>query len=215
MDYAMQQNFPTRLSELLISRLCHDLVTPIGAINTGLELFQETSPEDLNESKEILNLIFQSGATASSRISFYRAAFGANGDRTSPEEARQLIEKYFDRSKVEFNWKQESGNELSMQGWGRLLLNSALWLCDCAPKGGRIFFELPKENNSTFTATLAAESIIIHQGTLEAIQGEVEVDEVTPRSVPCYLVHLLAKEKNCSISVQHSSPEIRLKISKP
>lgn len=210
----MQQNIPTRLSELLISRLCHDLVTPIGAINTGLELFQETSSEEMNESKEILNLIYQSGATASSRISFFRAAFGANGDRASFDEARQLIERYFDRSKMDFNWENGSNTDLSLQGWGRIILNSTLWLCDCAPKGGALYFELPKENNLTFAATLKAESIIIHQGTLEAIQGEIKIDDVTPRSVPCYLVQILAKEKDYSISVQRSNAEIKLEISR-
>lgn len=210
----MQQNTSMRLSELLISRLCHDLVTPIGAINTGLELFQETSPEDLTESKEILNLIFQSGQTAASRVSFFRAAFGANGDRVSLDEVRQLIENYFDRSKLQFNWEEPYDKDLSLQGWGRILLNTALWLCDCAPKGGKIFLTPPKENLFTFSATLKADPIIVHQGTLEAVEGKVDIDEVTPRSVPCYLIDQLAKSKGCSVIIEQANSELQLQISK-
>ena len=65
----METPHSLRLAELLTSRLCHDLITPIGAINTGLELFQETPLDHLTESREILNLILHSAQTSSAASS--------------------------------------------------------------------------------------------------------------------------------------------------
>ena len=101
----MEADFPLHLAELLTARLCHDLISPISAINTGLELFQETPPDHRTESEEILNLILNSANTASARVSFYRIAFGSSGGKISLENAKELIEKYFMRSKLKIHWK--------------------------------------------------------------------------------------------------------------
>ena len=93
------------IAELLSSRLCHDLVTPIGAINTGLELFQENMPNLTEDSREIMDLIQHSAQSASARLSFFRMAFGSSGEQISFGEARALIETYFVRSKITLRWR--------------------------------------------------------------------------------------------------------------
>ncbi len=192
-------------SELLISRICHDLVTPIGAISTGLELFQETSPDHLTESQEILNLILHSAKTASARISFFRIAFGYSGKNTSLGEARHLIENYFNRSKIEFYWKDPFEKDLSLGGWGRLLLNIVLWMSECAPKKGELHIVTPREDYPFLSLNLKADSIILHQGTLEALEGHSSLEDLTPRTAPCYLIHSLVKENQKKLKV-HKSP---------
>ena len=62
-----------RLIELLCSKLCHDLVGPVGAIGNGMELLEE---EDLGMSKEALDLTAQSSRRASAILQFYRIAYG-------------------------------------------------------------------------------------------------------------------------------------------
>lgn len=192
----MAPEFSLRLAELLSSRLCHDLVTPIGAINTGLELFQENVVDLSQDSKEIIDLIQHSSQVASSRLSFFRIAFGSSGERTSFGEARALIENYFSRSKIEFEWKSPFQEDLILENWGRLLLNSILWVSECAPKGGIIQVTLPDETSSKLSVGLDADSIILHQGTLEALGGKVPISDLTPRTIPCYLIHNLVKEIN-------------------
>ena len=201
----MSKQFSLRLAELLASRLCHDLVTPIGAINTGLELFQETSPDHLTETQEILNLILHSAQTASARVSFFRVAFGYSGGRVSLGEARQLLENYFMRNKIEFHWKDPFQKELTLEGWGRLLLNAVLWLSECAPRGGALYIFPPTEESLTLSLHLKADSIIIHQGTVEALEGKSSLQDLTPRTVPCYLIHCLATENKGKISFRKST----------
>ncbi|OJW53936.1 MAG: hypothetical protein BGO67_07675 [Alphaproteobacteria bacterium 41-28] len=210
----MTQHHSLRLAELLTSRLCHDLVTPIGAINTGLELFQETSPDHLTETQEILNLILHSAQTASARVSFFRVAFGYSGGRVSLGEARQLLENYFMRSKLEFHWKEPFQKDLTLDGWGRLLLNAVLWISECAPRGGSLSISSPSEEKSALSLCLKADSIILHQGTVEALEGKSSPQDLTPRTVPCYLIHCLVKENNWKIIFHKSSSpaELILKI---
>ncbi|HUX79618.1 MAG TPA: histidine phosphotransferase family protein [Alphaproteobacteria bacterium] len=201
----MHQQFSLRLAELLISRLCHDLVTPVGAINTGLELFQETSPGHLTETQEILNLILHSAQTASARLSLFRVAFGYSGARISLGEARQILENYFIRSKIEFQWKEPFQKNLTLEGWGRLLLNTVLWVSECAPRGGVLHISPPKEENLILSLRLRADPIILHKGTVEALEGRSSLEDLTPRSVPCYLIHCLVKENKGKLSLHSSS----------
>lgn len=192
----MVPEFSLRLAELLSSRLCHDLVTPIGAINTGLELFQENALDLSQDSKEIIGLIQHSSQVASSRLSFFRTAFGTSGGRTSFGEARILIENYFSRSKIELEWKSPFQEDLILENWGRLLLNSVLWVSECAPKGGKIQVTLPDETSAKLSLQLNTDFVILYQGTVEALEGKVPLRELTPRTIPCYLIHTLVNEIN-------------------
>ena len=201
----METQFSLRLAELLTSRLCHDLITPIGAINTGLELFQETPQDHLTESQEILNLILHSAQTASARVSYFRVAFGSSGTMVSLGEARQLIEKYFMRSKLDFHWKNPFQKDLALEGWGRLLLNAVLWISECVPRGGSLHISSPREGYPNISLCLKADSIILHQGTLEALEGRSTVEDLTPRTVPCYLIHKIVEEKKAKLNFRKTS----------
>jgi histidine phosphotransferase ChpT len=192
----MTPDFSLRLAELLSSRLCHDLVTPIGAINTGLELFEENIAVLPQDSTEIMGLIHHSSQVASSRLSFFRTAFGSSGEHTSFGEARTLIENYFFKTKIELEWKAPFQSDLILENWSRLLLNSVLWVSECAPKGGVIHVSLPEQVSGKLSLHLNAESIILHQGTLEALEGKSSLSELTPRTIPCYLIYSFVKKIN-------------------
>ena len=201
----MKTSTSLHLAELLTSRLCHDLITPIGAINTGLELFQETLPDQLTESDEILNLILNSAQTASARVSFYRLAFGSGGGKVSLGNARELIDKYFKRRKLKIHWPDTFQKDLALGRWGRILLNSVLWMSECAPRGGTLHISVPKGNSPTLSLRLSADPIILHQGTLEALEGKSILQDITPRTVPCYLIHCIVKGDNGKLTI-HKTP---------
>ena len=75
----MTADNPIHFAEILASRLCHDVISPIGAISTGLELFQEVVPPLSVESQEIFDLIFESAKAATLRASMFRAVFSGGG----------------------------------------------------------------------------------------------------------------------------------------
>jgi histidine phosphotransferase ChpT len=201
----MTQELSLRTAELLTSRLCHDLITPIGAINTGLELFQETPPDNITESQEILNLILHSAQAAAARVSFFRLAFGASGRKVSLEELRELAENYFLRTKIKIIWKEPFHKDATLEEGSRLLLNAILWLGECAPRGGTISVTIPKEDKPSLSLALKADSIILHQGTVEALEGKVPFEDLTPRIVPCYLIHCLINEIKGELTFRNSA----------
>lgn len=211
----MTSTHSLRLAEILISRLCHDLITPIGAINTGLELFSETPQTHLTEFKEILNLILHSSQTASARVSFFRAAFGRNGDTLTLGDARDLLENYLMRSKLTTDWPSPFQSDLALNEWGRLLLNAALWLNECAPRGGTLHISFSDKTPFLLSLLLKSDPLLLHQGTLETLKGETSIHDITPRTIPCYLIHLLLEEKKGELTIQQNTPsELLLEMRK-
>lgn len=201
----MEMDFSLHLAELLTSRLCHDLITSVGAINTGLELFQETSTGHLTESDEILTLTLNSAQTAAARLSFYRVSFGKGGGKTSLGMARELIENYFIRSKLQIHWQDPFQKDLALDKWGRILLNAVLWMSECAPRGGLLNISVPRKDHPVLSLRLRAESLILHQGTLEALEGKSALEDVTPRTVPCYLIYSIVKADKGNLMIHKTS----------
>ena len=86
------------LSALIGSRICHDLISPIGAINNGLELLDMSGRTSGPE----LDLIQESVGNASARIRFFRIAFGAAGDQMMGRaEVVSILKDLMDRTRLE------------------------------------------------------------------------------------------------------------------
>src|SRR3954467_11382201 len=81
---AMSRLIDLRVLELLAARLCHELISPIGAIANGVELLGEDDPEFVRDATA---LIGQSAKKAGQRLQFYRFAYGssATGDTAGPD----------------------------------------------------------------------------------------------------------------------------------
>ena len=97
---------PLDLAALLCSRVCHDVISPVGAIVNGLEVLEDEKDQDMRTFA--LDLIKKSARTASARLQFCRLAFGAAGsagaaiDTGDAENvARGLIAD--ERTKLEWN----------------------------------------------------------------------------------------------------------------
>lgn len=93
------------LAGLVGSRLCHDLISPIGAIGNGLELLELSGTAPTEE----MQLIRASVQAASARISFFRIAFGAvAGEQSiSPREVTTTLNAVFEGSKTKVTWAVE------------------------------------------------------------------------------------------------------------
>lgn len=94
------------LSDLVASRLCHDLVNPLGAIGNGVELLEMTGKADGPE----VDLIRDAVRAAEARIRLFRLAFGGAGPGqvTSLREAKLVVEGYFHQSRITAVWMADS-----------------------------------------------------------------------------------------------------------
>src|SRR5215213_9213052 len=100
---------PVDLASLLCSRLCHDLMSPVGALNNGMELLADEQDPDMRE--KCLELLNESARASANKLKFFRLAFGAAGgfgDLIDTREARAALDGLFGADgRVELGWVVE------------------------------------------------------------------------------------------------------------
>src|SRR5690349_3111746 len=114
------------LASLLCSRLCHDLLSPVGALNNGIELLADEQDPEMRE--RCLELLAESAKASANKLKFFRLAFGAGGgfgDEIDTREARTALEGLYGADKrTELGWMV--GEERMSKGAIKLLLNLAM-----------------------------------------------------------------------------------------
>ena len=181
--------------ELLCSRLCHDLISPIGAINNGVELIEDLG-DDMAE--EAMALIAQSGRRAAGRLKCYRVAYGAAGSNAAIglDEAREIASGYLEGGKVGLSWPSGSdwGAVAPPAGAVKVLLNALVLADETLAQGGRLIVEFaPEPAPGAIEIRAEGKVATLRDGQAEALQGAVDVAELTARTVHAYVTGLFAR----------------------
>ena len=131
-----------RALELACSKLCHDVISPIGAVNNGLELLEEEEDAALKE--EATGLAQRSAKRASILLQVYRSAFGNAGNQQTfgPREAVALAQEFLVTGKAQLNAGQLPDSSTIPAGYGKLALNLIILGADALPRGGTIQFQV-------------------------------------------------------------------------
>ena len=125
------------LAALLCSRVCHDLISPVGAIVNGLEVLEEDKDEETKEFA--LDLIKKSAATASAKLQFCRIAFGAAGSagaQIDTGDAEKIARGFLEDDKTKLTWNLP--RVLLAKNRVKLLLNMLLIAGQAIPRGGSL-----------------------------------------------------------------------------
>ncbi len=197
---------PVDFASLLCSRLCHDLLSPVGALNNGLELLaDETDPDMRARCLELLN---ESARASANKLKFFRLAFGAAGgfgDAVDAREARAAIEGLFGGDgRIEINWMVEQAT-LSKTAI-KVLLNLVLIAGDALVRGGRLDIGAEVVENRTEIAVRAeGPRLVLDPELRTALTGETGDDALTPRAAAAWLVHRLAVDSGGAAMV--STPD--------
>jgi len=125
------------LAALLCSRVCHDLISPVGAIVNGLEVLEEGKDEETK--KFALDLIKKSATTASAKLQFCRIAFGAAGSagaQIDTGDAEKISRGFLEDDKTKLAWNLP--RVLMAKNRVKLLLNMLLIAGQTIPRGGKL-----------------------------------------------------------------------------
>ena len=125
---------------MLCSRLCHDLISPVGAVGNGVELLR-AMPEG---GREEIGLIEDSAKAAQATLSYFRIAFGMVGADARPLSARELgavASAYFAPSRHRLDWPAD-GDDLP-RGLAKLTLLMLLGAATATPIGGSLVVAPP------------------------------------------------------------------------
>lgn len=187
---------------LLCSRLCHDLVSPVGAINNGLELLSGEKDETMRDA--VFELIEKSTAQTSNKLQFFRLAFGAAGGFSAhldTREAEKSLRAFLAGSKIDLSW-DVSVSELS-KGSVKLLLNLCLVASEALIRGGALTVSFDEEDHNRLSISIEAtgERIIMPEVIRDALEGRGDEDTLEPRSAPAHLASVVAAELGGSIAV--------------
>lgn len=191
------------LAALLCSRVCHDIISPVGAINNGLELLDEGGSD-----ADAMDLIRTSALNASVRLKFARLAFGASGSvgaSIDTGEAERAAKDFAAaEKKTEVNWS--GPRAIIAKNRVKLLLNLFLIAYGAIPRGGSVDVVLENpEYDAFFTLTSKGKMMRVPPKLTELLSGTVE-EAIDAHSIQPYYTVLLAQEAGMVIEVS-STPE--------
>lgn len=193
------------LASLLCSRVCHDIISPVGAINNGLELLDEGGSDT-----DAMDLIRTSALNASVRLKFARLAFGASGsvgasiDTGEAEKAAKdfaLAEK-----KTDVSWT--GPRAIIAKNRVKLLMNLFLVAYGSIPRGGSLDILLENPDlDAKFTITAKGRMLRIPPKFTEIASGVVE-EAIDAHTIQPYYTVLLADECGMTLTATNTGEEI-------
>jgi histidine phosphotransferase ChpT len=194
-------------ASLLCSRLCHDLMSPVGALNNGIELLADEQDPDMRD--RCLELLSDSARVTANKLKFFRLAFGAAGgfgDAVDTSEARSALEGLIGSDgKVQLGWML--GDAKLSKSATKLLLNLALIAGDALVRGGRL--DIGAENaDGTEIAIRAEGPRIVIDPVIRATLVEGAGGEIEARSAGAWLAHSLAEDAGGSIQLSQPSEDV-------
>jgi len=194
------------LASLLCSRLCHDLMSPVGALNNGIELLADEQDPDMRD--RCLELLSDSARVTANKLKFFRLAFGAAGgfgDAVDTSEARSALEGLFGKDgKVELGWMAADAR-LSKSAT-KLLLNLALIAGDSLVRGGRL--DVGAESDGATEIAIRAEGprIVLDPAIRDTLANGAE-GAVEARTAGAWLAYSLAAEAGGAIQLSQPSED--------
>ena len=179
------------LAALLCSRVCHDLISPVGAIVNGLEVLDDNpKPEDRDFA---LELIRKSAKTASARLQFCRLAFGAAGSAGAQidlGDAQSMAKGHIEDGKVTLSWNLP--RLLLPKNRVKLLLNMLIIAGQTIPRGGTLTIDPVGEGEAmSFRITAAGLNARVPQPVVDSLASSAAA--VDAHAVQPYYTRLLAQ----------------------
>ena len=187
----MPQQIDLRVVELICSRLCHDLISPISAINNGIELVTEVG-EEARADADIL--IAESAVSASRRLRAFRYAYGLAGQDVGIDEIRNVALAYFEGTKTQVDWPPIS--VALPQGAGKVILNFLLLTPEIVRGTSQVSLSAsPGEIALQYKGSNAK----LDEDLGAALNGAVLSDNLDPRTAHAVLTAAQAARIGCTI----------------
>ena len=190
---------PLDLAALLCSRVCHDLISPVGAIVNGLEVLEEGKDDATRDFA--LDLIRKSARTASAKLQFCRIAFGAAGSagaQIDTGDAESISRGILEDDKTKLAWNLP--RRLLAKNRVKLLLNMLLIAGQAIPRGGTLTIEpIGAGETMGFKVSAAGANAKIPQGMPGLLTANASANAIDAHRIQPFYTALLAKD--CKLTV--------------
>ena len=204
------------LAALLCSRVCHDVISPVGAIVNGLEVLEEESDASMKEFA--LDLIRKSARQASARLQFARLAFGAAGSAGASidlGDAEQVARGMFTEEKTTLTWS--APRALLPKNKVKLLLNLIVIATHAIPRGGVI--DVAVTGVVPMGDTAGAEFVLKAKGqnarvpahVEELLAGAPESGTVDAHAIQAYYAGMVARAAAMQVALSIEGDEVTVR----
>ncbi|MHA1158981.1 MAG: histidine phosphotransferase ChpT [Alphaproteobacteria bacterium] len=196
------------LAALLCSRVCHDIISPVGAIINGLEVLDEDNSEDMREFA--FGLIRRSAEQGSAKLQFARLAFGAAGSAGAEidlADAEKVARGYMAGEKADFHWQAPLA--LMPKNLVKLMLNLILLANAAIPRGGKIDAVVEGEApTARFTLRSTGPNARIPAAFERLVPGDLDGLTVDAQSVQGYYTGALARASGMAIEAHLDGEDV-------
>jgi histidine phosphotransferase ChpT len=202
-------NDPLDFAGLLCSRLCHDLISPVGAVGNGVELLQavgQPGPDDVA-------LIEQSARAAAAALAFFRIAFGVAGPGASPVTLRELgaaARAHLGGTRLTVDWPEGAG-ALSREG-ARVLLLMMLTCAGAAPLGGKLGASAEDGDPPWLETVVEGRRCAFSAATVAILAGAPAAEPLGPREAHLALLARAAARLGGRIEAEAGETWARLRF---
>ena len=190
---------PLDLAALLCSRVCHDVISPVGAIVNGLEVLEDEKDGEMRE--VALELIKKSAASASARLQFCRLAFGAAGSlgaSIDTGDAESVTRGLIVNDRTSLAWNP--ARQFAPKNKVKLLLNLCLIALATIPRGGTVTVDLSGQDDKlAMKVQTKGANARLASGVADLVAGRPENGAVDAHGIQPYFAGLVARE--CAMEV--------------
>lgn len=190
----MSNKIDIHVLELLASKICHDLISPVGAVANGVEFLEELEIEGADD---VVGLIQFSAKQGSAKLQAYRLAYGAGGADTSikPEDVHKMFASFIELdNKIKQDWDPYGplGPEERAPGFCKLLMCHLLLGVESLPKGGTITVQAGGPNETLIRAE--GENCALNADAQQALGKELHIDMLSPKKMHAQTTLLLSQK---------------------
>jgi len=198
-----------RVMEHLCSKICHDLVSPVSAINNGVELIEDIGGSVVDEA---MKLIGDSAGLAARRLKLFRMAYGRAGSEESlgVKDVRQVAAHYMGSGKVTLTWPEDQpGASLAAhRGFVKVMLNLVVLSEELLPYGGILTLRSAMDgDNAGCRFEIVGRAAQLTPQIQAAFEGTASIDDITPRTVQAYVTNKFATHFELKMRHDQSIPD--------
>lgn len=195
-------------ASLLCSRLCHDLLSPVGAMNNGLELLADEHDPEMRQ--RCMDLLAESARVAADKLKFFRLAFGAAGGfgpDIDPQEARIVTEPLVTGSgRTVLEWAVPA--HMMPKRAVKTLLNLVLLANDALVRGGTLFVGVEAGlGEHEIVIRASGPKIVMDSAVREALTGKLDASMVDSRTAAAWMAHTLALQDGGMVQIAEPDAE--------
>lgn len=206
---------PSSLTALMCARICHDLVSPIGALSAAIEVLDDEENTEMRD--DALDLIRLSSKQAAAKLQFLRLAFGAGGSAPGVlgiEQLQSLTANMYGDGKSEIEWAMD-GDSLPKQG-ARLLLNLIMQGVMAIPRGGQLRIEGGvKGEATTLVLTASGPKARLNSDFALTLEGRAPEGGFDGRNIQSFYAGMIAREGKGSVTASAEGETVTFRATLP